>query len=65
MLQSGIELPYKAIKTNIADSLNLILQLERRPGCRFVTEVLEIASYSPEQDRYELKPIYSREVEGR
>ncbi len=60
VLQSGIELPYKAIKTNIADSLNLIVQLERRPGCRFVSEILEIVSYGPEQDRYEFKPIYGR-----
>lgn len=65
VLQSGIELPYRAIKTNIADSLNLIIQLERRPGCRFVSEVLEIKGYDLERDRYEFNPIYSREVDGR
>ena len=32
VLQSGIELPYRAIKTNIADSLNVVVQVERRPG---------------------------------
>ena len=42
VLQSGIELPYRAIKSNIADSLNVLIQLERRPGKRFVSEVLEI-----------------------
>jgi hypothetical protein len=31
-LQSGVEVPYRAIKTNIADSLNVVLQIERRPG---------------------------------
>jgi|SRR5579884_392809 pilus assembly protein CpaF len=62
VLQSGIELPYRAIKTNIADSLNVVIQLERRPGQRFVSEALEINGYNPEQDRYELKPIYTREV---
>ena len=62
VLQSGIELPYRAIKTNIADSLNAIIQLERRLGQRFVSEALEIRGYDPEQDRYELKPIYTREV---
>lgn len=62
VLQSGIELPYRAIKTNIADSLNVTIQLERRPGQRFVSEALEIKGYNPEQDRYELKPIYTREV---
>jgi pilus assembly protein CpaF len=32
VLQSGIEIPYLAVKTNIADSLNVIVQIERRPG---------------------------------
>jgi len=42
VLQSGVELPYRAIKTNIGDSLNVIIQLERRPGRRFVSEAIEI-----------------------
>src|SRR6516165_3177580 len=33
VLQSEMELPYRAIKSNIADSLNLLVQIERRPGC--------------------------------
>jgi pilus assembly protein CpaF len=61
VLQSGIELPYHAIKANIADSLNVIVQIERRPGQRFVSEVLELRGYDPDADRYELKPIYTRE----
>jgi pilus assembly protein CpaF len=35
VLQSGIEIPYLAIKANIADSLNVIVQIERRPGSLF------------------------------
>jgi pilus assembly protein CpaF len=58
VLQSGIEMPYRAIKTNIADSLNIIVQIERRPGTRFVSEVLEIRGYEPEADRYELYDVY-------
>ena len=34
VLQSAVEMPYRAIKTNIADSLNVIIQMERRPGTR-------------------------------
>jgi len=34
VLQSGVELPYRAIKTNIGDSLNVVIQVERRPGRR-------------------------------
>ena len=51
-------MPYRAIKTNIAESLNIIVQIERRPGCRFVSEALEIQSYQPEHDRYELRNLY-------
>jgi Flp pilus assembly CpaF family ATPase len=51
-------MPYRAIKTNIADSLNIIVQIERRPGFRYVSEVLEIRAYDPETDRYDLHPVY-------
>lgn len=52
VLQSGIELPYRAIKSNIADSLNVIVQLERRPGKRFISEVKELTSYDPVTDSF-------------
>jgi len=60
VLQSGIEMPYRAIKTNIADSLNIIVQMQRRPGARFVSEVLEIRGYDAEADQYSLHQIYIR-----
>jgi len=58
VLQSGVEMPYRAIKTNIADSLDVIVQIERRPGMRFVSEVLEIRGYEPDADQYDLRQIY-------
>ncbi|MCU1305298.1 MAG: hypothetical protein JWQ87_5582 [Candidatus Sulfotelmatobacter sp.] len=60
VLESGVELPYRAIKNNIADSLNIVVHLERRPGRRFVSEVVEILGYKPEFDRYDLKPLFTR-----
>jgi pilus assembly protein CpaF len=60
VLQSGVEIPFAAIKANIADSLNLIVQIERRPGKRFVSEVLEIQLYDPTADRYSFGTIYRR-----
>lgn len=53
VLQSGVEIPYGAIKTNIADSLNVIIQIERRPGRRFVSEILEIRHYDLKRDEYD------------
>ncbi|MGH9572456.1 MAG: ATPase, T2SS/T4P/T4SS family, partial [Candidatus Acidiferrales bacterium] len=59
VLQSGVELPYRAIKNNIADSLNILIQLERRPGRRFVSEVLEIRGYNTDTEQYDLASIFT------
>jgi len=58
VLQSGIELPYRSIKTNIADSLNVVVHIERRPGRRFISEVLEINSYDPDSDLFDFCSMY-------
>jgi len=58
VLQSGIELPYKAIKASIADSINLLVHVERRHSRRFISEILELASYSPTDDQYVLNHVY-------
>jgi pilus assembly protein CpaF len=58
VLQSGIDLTYRSIKTNIADSLNVVVHLERRPGRRFISEVLEINGYDPDSDLFDLRSLY-------
>ena len=58
VLQSGIDLPFKAIKANIGDSINLLIHIERRQAQRYISEVLELTSYSPTEDQYTLKPVY-------
>lgn len=64
VLQSGVDLPYRAIKTNIADSLNVIVQIERRPGRRYVSEVLEINSYDPDADLFDYCAVFLRKDEA-
>jgi pilus assembly protein CpaF len=58
VLESGVDLPYGAIKANIGDSLNVVIQIERRPGRRFISEVLEINSYDPDADLFDFCAIY-------
>jgi pilus assembly protein CpaF len=58
VLQSGIELPYRAIKTNVADSLNVIVQVERRPGRRYISEVLLINGYDPDTDLFDYGAVF-------
>lgn len=52
VLQSGVDLPYRAIKTNVGEGVNVVVHLERRPGRRFVSEVVEIHGYDPDRDEY-------------
>ena len=60
VLESGVELPYRAIKSNIADSLQVVIQIERRPGRRFISEVVEICGYDPDADLFDCSPIYRK-----
>lgn len=61
VLQSGVELLYRAIKSNIADSLHVVIQIERRPGRRYISEVLEINGYDPDADLFDYCAIYQRQ----
>jgi pilus assembly protein CpaF len=61
VLQSGVELPYRAIKTNIGDSLNVVIHVERRPRRRFIAEVLEINSYNPDADLFDCHIVFQKE----
>jgi pilus assembly protein CpaF len=60
VLQTGIELPYTAIRSQIADAIQLVLHVERRSNCRIASELLKIQRYDPTQDRYEFTTEYSR-----
>jgi pilus assembly protein CpaF len=55
VLQSGVDLPYQAIRHQIADSLHLLLHLERQGGRRLATELMRLRGYDGEHDRYQLE----------
>jgi pilus assembly protein CpaF len=63
VLQSGVEIPYRALKTNVGDSVNVVVHLERRPGRRFVSEVIEIHGYDPERDEYDCSVVFESRKE--
>ncbi len=60
VLQAGVELPYAAIRANIADAVQFILHIERRNGARRAVELIRIDRYDASQDRYDTKVVYSR-----
>src|SRR3989475_5725451 len=63
VLQSDIDLPYRAIKTNIGDTLNVVIHTERRPGRRFISEVIELNGYDPDIDLFNYSIVYLNEGE--
>lgn len=60
VLQSTVELPYKAVRSNIAECLNLLLHIERRQGKRYVSQLVELERYNPEHDTFDLRNLYQR-----
>jgi hypothetical protein len=58
VLMSGIDLPYRVIRQNIGESLNMVVQLKREPGKRAVSEILRIKRYVPAEDYYEFETLY-------
>jgi len=61
VLQSGIEIPYRAIKSCIADSLNIVVHVERRPGLRTISEVVEVRGYHPDADVFDCRSIFQKQ----
>lgn len=61
VLESGVDLPYKTIKTSIGDSLEVLVHVERRPGKRFISQVLELNGYRPDTDLFEWSVVYEKE----
>jgi pilus assembly protein CpaF len=61
VLQSGVELPYQAIRANIGDALHLLVHLERPNGKRIVSEALQLLRFDPQNDRYLTAPVIAAE----
>jgi pilus assembly protein CpaF len=62
VVQSGVELPYQAVRYQIADAINLVLHLGRAHGARVVRELIRISGYDAQHDRYEADTLFSQGV---
>jgi pilus assembly protein CpaF len=63
VLMSDVALPFAAIRSEIADSIHLIVQIGRqRDGGRAVTEILEVLGYDFASDRFGLAKVFGQEV---
>jgi len=51
VLQAGVDLPYQAVRHQIADAIDVVLQLVRQRGDRRVSEMVRLQRDVPETDR--------------
>jgi pilus assembly protein CpaF len=51
-LRADVDLPYRAIQSEIGDLINFVVHIERRDARRFVSEVLRIVGYDADSNRY-------------
>jgi pilus assembly protein CpaF len=58
VVQSGVDVPYQAVRQQIGDAIQYVLHLERVKGARVVTELLHVRRYDLTQDRYETDALY-------
>ncbi len=63
-LQSEIHLPYAAVRSNIAETVNLIVHIERRHGSRRIAEVMVVCGYRHDRDEFQLRRLFSAAKEG-
>jgi pilus assembly protein CpaF len=59
VLQSGIELPHRAIMANIANSVDLIAHIARIRGRRFISEIVAVQGFDNEGDECRLTQVNS------
>jgi pilus assembly protein CpaF len=57
VLQSGVDLPYAAIRHGIAECLQVLVHLERCHGRRVVTELVRVRQYDAVTDRFDLEAL--------
>ena len=60
VVQSEIELPYQAVRQQIAAAVAYVLHLDREDGLRRVAELVQVNRYDATHDRFELTTIYKR-----
>lgn len=64
VLESKVDLPYRAIQANIGDSIGLLVHIEKRAGTRRVSQVLRVKRFDHAKNSYELEPVYAPVGDG-
>lgn len=57
-LRADVDLPYRAVQSEIGDLIDIVLYLVRRDGRRRLAEALALRAFDAERERYETTSLY-------
>ncbi|MFL6449234.1 MAG: CpaF family protein [Bryobacteraceae bacterium] len=57
-LRADVDIPYRAVQGEIGDLIDFVVYIERREGCRRVSEVLQLEGFDAEKGCYAANPIH-------
>ncbi len=53
VLQAGVDVPYRAVRHQIGEAVQMVVHMDRRHGARVVDELITVHGYDPDRDVYD------------
>ncbi len=60
VLQAGVDVPYRAVRHQIGEAIQVVVHMTRTAGRRTADELLRVLRYVPDDDRYDVELVASR-----
>ena len=60
VLQAGVDVPYRAVRHQIGEAIQVVVHMTRTAGRRTAEELLRVLRYVPDDDRYDVELVASR-----
>jgi pilus assembly protein CpaF len=58
-MRARTDVPWRAVRAQIGDSINILVHLKRDGGNRLVDEVLEVKGYDGDRNEFEFQDVYT------
>ena len=60
-MRSHSQASYSDTEAEIAEAVDLVVHIDREPGCRVVREVIRLAGYDRSRKSFNIEPVYGQE----
>lgn len=57
VLQAGVDVPYRAVRHQIGEAVQMVVHMDRRHGARVVEELITVHGYDPGRDVYDVTAV--------